>query len=221
MKIIKIIGEIGSDTTVEQLNAKLDASSGDISITIESPGGGVFEGISMHNSIRAYNSGKVTIIVASICASIASYIALAGDVIEVHDNSAYMIHNAHVGMRGDAKDFANTSKTLKGVNDVMLAAYHQKTNMSKEKISNLMDNETYFFGEDIVTYGFADKVIDTGLKASAEEISILAEEKVTLCNANCKNRVEENIKKVAALLYKEVPSTALAIEAKKIMEQIK
>lgn len=220
MKRIKIIGEIGEDITAEEFSKKLEGVTGDLTIHLDSPGGSVFDGVSIFNAIRNYTLGKVTIVIDSVCASIASYIALAADIIHVYDNSAFMIHNAHTGIRGDAKSFENIAKTLHGVNDVMLMAYHKKTGMAKEKIINYMDNETYFFGEDIVTYGFADKVIDTGMKASVEDLSTLAHEKVTACYENCKNRPTENIDKVAALLYKEEKPNPLALEAKKMMEEI-
>ncbi len=221
MKLIKIIGVIGDDITAEMFTEKLESLAGDITIHIDSPGGSVFDGVSIYNAIRAYSLGKVTVIIDSVCASIASYIALAGDTVQVHDNSAYMIHNAHTGVRGDAQSFENTAKTLRGVNDVMLAAYHKKSGISKEKIANYMNNETYFFGEDIITYGFADKLIGTKMTASIEELTLLAKEKVTTCTANCKNRPTDQIEKVARLLYKEeIKPNALALEAKKIMEEL-
>ncbi len=217
---LKIIGEIGLDVTAEEFNAKLETATGDITIHLDSPGGSVFDGVSIFNAIRNYTKGEVTIIIDSICASIASYIAMAGDTISVHDNSALMIHNAHTGSRGDARSFEDTAKTLRGVNDVMAQAYHQKSGLGKEKIQNFMDHETYFFGEDIVSHGFADKMIATGLEATVEQLSTLASKRVTDCNENCKNRPMDNMAALATILYKDVKLNPLAIEAKKMMEEI-
>ena len=98
---IKIDGEIGWDIKAREIKGQLEESTGDITIEISSPGGSVYQGVSIFNAIKQYNKGTVTTVITSLAASMASYIAIAGDTIKAYDNAVYMIHNASVFSWGD------------------------------------------------------------------------------------------------------------------------
>src|SRR6185295_18549719 len=58
---------------------------GTINMSINSPGGDVFDGIAIHNML-ARHSAKVNVTVDGIAASIASLIAMAGDKVTMPEN---------------------------------------------------------------------------------------------------------------------------------------
>ena len=189
MDELLIYGEIGSwainaSTVREQLNMM----SGDITIRIDSPGGSVFEGISIFNAIKEYNKGTVTIVIESLAASIASYIALAGDVIKAHDNSTYMIHNAWVFTYGDGNKLRKTADILDGLSSLMEKKYISKTGKSKEIIKQAMDQESYYFGNEILDFGFCDEIISTENENTKDENLALSKENFKAC---CKNVSEK------------------------------
>lgn len=99
--MILIDGEIGWDMTSSQFANELKKETGDFEIHISSGGGSVFQGISIYNQIKAYSRGKVTVVIVSLAASMASYIALAADEVKAYDNAVYMIHNASSVTWGD------------------------------------------------------------------------------------------------------------------------
>ena len=95
--------EISADFVRKSL-AAFPQGETEMRITIDSPGGDVFEGITIFNIIRDFARNnpdvEITTYVQGMAASMASVIALAAwsvnprnDVI-VEDNSIFMIHNA-------------------------------------------------------------------------------------------------------------------------------
>src|SRR2546429_7937210 len=79
------------------------AGAQQITVRINSPGGSVFDGLTMHNSL-ARHPARVTVSVDGIAASIASVIAMAGDDVVMPTNSMMFLHNAAAALVGNADD---------------------------------------------------------------------------------------------------------------------
>lgn len=220
MKIIKLDGVVGESILAKDVIAALKASSGDITINLNSAGGGVFDGVEIFNAIRNYDKGEITIIVGSLVASIASYFAMAADKVLVNDNSTLMIHNAHTISQGDYNSFEKTAKTLEGVTQLMRAAYSKRSGKSIEAIKIMLDKETFIFGEDIVAQGFADGVIVSGAEFKAEIAIKDAKEYIVSCANNCKIRFESDGDKVSALLESDKEQIERNKQAQQILKEV-
>jgi len=223
--MIKIFGEIGHDITAEMFDRMLAKESGDLDIIMDSPGGCVFEGISIFNSIRDYNRGTVSMVIKSLCASIASYIAMSADNLSVYDNSSFMFHNAHAGGYGDASKLESLANALHGVNSLLLDAYERVTSKSREELKNLMSAETYLFGEDIIKFGFANALVGDKKERTTGQVEALvatAKTKIVACIRNCKNKETHiDTQEIANLLLSSAKENKLLIEANNIMEKYK
>lgn len=148
------MGRIG----VEHITEALDALGGrDFKMFLSSPGGEVDVGTDIFNILSRY-SGKKTIVVDSIAASMASYILQAADERVVAGNSKFMIHEAwgvSIGPpRVMRKDADITEKYIAG----MVPAYAERSNKSPAEILALMEAESWYTGKEIVEAGFADRV---------------------------------------------------------------
>lgn len=145
---------------VDQLNA-LDPKPKQIALRINSPGGDVFEGVTIFNALRRFPA-EITTHIDGVAASIASVIALAGDVVMIADNAFYMIHEPFALVVGTASDMRKTADTLDQVSKAtIISAYIQKTEQSEEQIRNWMAEETWFTAEEALSAGFVDQV-ETG-----------------------------------------------------------
>jgi len=156
---IQINGEIGWDVTGDMIKEQLEKANGaDVLFEISSPGGSVFEGLTIFNAIRNYK-GKTAAHIIGLAASMASYIPLATDSVKVEDNAIYMIHNAWTVAIGDVNEMQDKADFLGSLNSMLSKAYSDKTGNTKEEILKLMGEETWYFGDEIKEMGFADEVI--------------------------------------------------------------
>jgi ATP-dependent Clp protease protease subunit len=146
------------DITPKKFKAELMESDGDISVWINSPGGDVFAASQIYNMLKEYK-GKVTVKVDGLAASAASVIAMAGDEILMSPVAMLMIHNPSTLIWGEETDMVKAKEMLSEVKESIINAYEVKTNLPRNKISKMMDNETWMSSNKAVELGFADKVL--------------------------------------------------------------
>lgn len=168
------------DITPKNFKNELISSEGDIVVWLNSPGGDVFAASQIYNMLKEYN-GKVTVKIDGIAASAASVIAMAGEEILMSPVAMMMIHNPATVIFGEASDFQSGIDMLSEVKEGIINAYEKKTALSRNKISKMMDSETWFSAQKAVELGFADKIL---YEENAEEVSDgFIFDKVTVTNA--------------------------------------
>lgn len=167
------------DITPKQFKSELTNSEGDIVVWLNSPGGDVFAASQIYNMLKEYN-GKVTVKIDGIAASAASVIAMAGSEILMSPVAMMMIHNPATVIYGEASDLQSGIDMLSEVKESIINAYEQKTSLSRNKISKMMDAETWFSAQKAVELGFADKVL---YEDSEEVTDGFIFDKVTVTNA--------------------------------------
>jgi ATP-dependent Clp protease protease subunit len=147
------------DVTPQLFREELESGSGDITIWINSPGGDCVAAAQIYNMLMDY-PGDVTVKIDGIAASAASVIAMAGTKVLMSPVSMLMIHNPSTMAMGDKDDLAQAISMLDSVKDSILNAYVKKTGLSKNKLSKLMDDETWMDASKAVELGFADRVME-------------------------------------------------------------
>ena len=168
------------DITPKKFKAELLSDSGDISVWLNSPGGDVFAASQIYTMLKEY-AGKVSVRIDGLAASAASVIAMAGDEIIMSPVAMMMIHNPATVIFGEAADLQSGIKMLSEVKESIINAYEQKTNLPRNKISNMMDAETWFSAQKAVELGFADKILYAPDKQDAAEGFIF--DKMTVTNS--------------------------------------
>lgn len=188
-----------------------------ITVRINSGGGDVFAADAIYTLLKD-NSAKITVKIDGWAASAATIVAMAGDVIKIPKNGIMMIHNPSLALRDNytAEDLEKMSDELKIVKQSIINAYVLKTGKSDDEISKLMDDETWYLGEDAVENGFADEILfDESANTVVENSSkILVNDVVMDCssyhvpikllNAQAKNPGEVNNKNTEV---KRMPSS--------------
>lgn len=145
-----------SPSNVRQFLA--EANGEDIQVSINSGGGSVFAGSEIYTMLKSY-SGKVSVLVSGLAASIASVIMLSGDTIKAAPLAQIMIHNAQMGQWGDYRDLEHASVVVGGVSQSLVSLYADKTGLSEEEIKSLVDAESWFTAERAKELGFIDEVL--------------------------------------------------------------
>lgn len=120
-----------------------------IAIHINSGGGDVFAGVAICNMLRSC-TGKKTVYIDGLAASIASVIAMAGDEIIMPENAFMMIHNAWTIAMGNAADIRSLADTLDKLDGGIIATYLTRANdgVTADQFSAYMAAETWLTGEE-------------------------------------------------------------------------
>lgn len=162
--IYDVIGEdywTGAGFTSKRMSAALRSlGKGPVTVAINSPGGDMFEGISMYSMLREH-PGEVTIKVMGLAASAASVLAMAGDTIQIARPAFFMIHNAWVMAVGNRNDLIEIAQTLKPFDEAMADVYAARTGEDQKAMAKLMDRESWIGGSAAVEQGFADALLDS------------------------------------------------------------
>lgn len=148
----------GDEVTPQLFKDELNAGTGDITVWINSPGGCVFAAAQIYNMLMDYK-GNVTVKIDSLAASAASVIAMAGTTVLMSPVAMMMVHNPATVAAGDSAEMQKAIDMLGEVKEGIMNAYEIKTGLSREKISHLMDAESWFNARKAVELGFADGLL--------------------------------------------------------------
>lgn len=146
--------DVNAKSFINELKAVKDKN---IDVHINSLGGSVFDGLAIYNALKTHPL-KVVTKVEGICASIASVIAMAGDQIEMAENSLFMIHNPFAMSGGDANELRKTADILDKIRNEIADIYASKSKHDSQHYINLMDVETWFNSSETLELGLANTI---------------------------------------------------------------
>lgn len=174
MSEIWIYDEIGPEfwglVSAKQVIRELDAigKGNPVTVRINSPGGSVIEGQAIYNALRRHSEqgGKVAVEIDSLAASMASYIAMAGDTIRIAENAMFMVHLPWTVAMGNAEALRKTADVLDKFGESAIDVYAKRTGTDAEIVREMLTEETWLTAQEALEHGFADE-IGTALNVSA------------------------------------------------------
>ena len=200
-RILELYGTIASeswfddDVTPQMFKDELFAGDGDVVIYLNSPGGDCIAASQIYTMLMDYR-GNITVKIDGIAASAASVIAMAGTEVLMAPTSLMMIHNPMTAAFGSREKMEKAIEMLEEVKESIINAYEIKTNLSRARISHLMDSETWMNAKRAIELGFADAMMNEE-KISAEmpafEFSDRAVEAVLVNKITAKARLEKSV----------------------------
>lgn len=153
----------GDEVTPSLFKQELEAGDGNITLWINSPGGDVFAAAQIYNMLMDYPY-DVTVKIDALAASAASVIAMAGTKVLMSPVAMLMVHNPATIAIGDSEEMQRAIDMLSEVKESIMNAYEIKSGLSRHKISQLMDAETWMNAKEAVKLGFADEILFAGKK---------------------------------------------------------
>lgn len=208
MKKIVISGVIGWEVTAEDIRDQFSeiGKTDPAQVEINSPGGSVFEGIEISNLFKNHE-GPVNVVITGLAASMGSYIAMAGDTISAHEDATFMIHNASTIAWGDHRELRKNANVIESLSKLLSNAYTKQTGKEKSEITGLMDDESWFFGEEIQTAGFVNEIIKTESPEDKNDAvafqKLVFQDSIKKMSDQAKNKTE--IDKLAAYFQAAAP----------------
>lgn len=149
---------ISAESITQFLKENQDVDT--VNLHINSNGGLVFEGITIHNILKGSDK-TVNVIIDGLAASIASVIAMCGDTVKMYPTSQMMIHNCWTYGCGNANDFRKLADQMDKIMDSSRIAYLSKAKdkLTEEKLNELLDNESYLTAQECFDLGLCDEII--------------------------------------------------------------
>jgi ATP-dependent Clp endopeptidase proteolytic subunit ClpP len=148
----------GEGVTAKNFQKEISAiKASQIDLHINSPGGSVFDGLTIYNLLKQHPA-NITSFIDGLAASIASVIALAGDKVVMAENALYMMHNPFGMVMGNAGDMRAMADVLDKIRGSMSGIYMSKSRKNEEEINSLLDAETWLNADEALSMGFIDQI---------------------------------------------------------------
>lgn len=141
----------------------LDSQSSDqpINLFINCPGGEVYAGLAIYDTMR-YIRAPVHTNCVGIAMSMGSVILMAGE--SGHrvalPHSRIMIHAGSAGFRGNTPDLEVQAREVLALRDMMEGLYHQHTGQPLEKLRRDMERDNFMGPAEAQAYGLIDRVVE-------------------------------------------------------------
>ena len=133
----------------------------EISFYINSPGGIVWSGLAIYDTMQ-YVSSKIMTICIGQAASAGSLLLTAGekDMRFSVPNSRIMVHQPSGGYQGQVTDIEIQTNEIKKTKVKLNEIYSKHTGKNIKEISTIMERDKYFSADEAIKFGLIDKIIE-------------------------------------------------------------
>lgn len=130
---------------------------------LNSPGGVVYSGMSMYDTIKSYNKEVTTFMyVTGMCMSMGTIILCSVPVEQrvAHPNTTFMVHQASGLTFGTIADMEQSVEEGKRLQNILWDILSKNTKISKEKLQEVYEKKLdwYINAEEAVEYGLISKI---------------------------------------------------------------
>lgn len=134
--------------------------------------GGLVDGGSEIYAILESCKNPTKAVIQSLAASAASYMIQACDRIEIHLPAQMMIHLAGAAARGNKHAFQRGAQMLDSADRSIIAAYARRCGekCSKDRLEELMENETFLTSEDALALGLVDAIVGQDAESAPDAL---------------------------------------------------
>ena len=164
MDRIIFLGTEVNDYTANVIQAQLlylDSvdSDRDISIYLNTPGGSVYAGLGIYDTMQFVRS-RVATICTGMAASMGAVLLVAGEkgMRAALPHSRVMIHQPLGGIQGQASDIEITAREILKLKDELYQIISDHSGQTMEKIRQDADRDYWMTAEEALQYGMIDKV---------------------------------------------------------------
>ncbi len=142
----------------------------DIMLYINSPGGVVYSGLAIFDTMQ-YVRSPVTTTCLGMAASMAAVLLAAGEKgrRQALPNARIMIHQPHGGARGQATDIEIQAREVRHLKDTLAQILADATGKSRDQIMKDIDRDNYMGAAQAKEYGLIDDVLVQKTKSTPEK----------------------------------------------------
>jgi ATP-dependent Clp protease protease subunit len=153
--------QIANLIVAQLLHLESEDPDKDISLYINSPGGQIYAGLAIYDTMQ-FIKPDVTTICFGMAMSMGSLLLTGGTAGKrlALPNSRILIHQPSGGYQGQSADIEIHAQEILDLRRRMDEIYADHTGQSIEKVHDDMDRDRYFKPDQAVEYGLIDRVIE-------------------------------------------------------------
>ena len=162
-RVVFMVGPV-TDQTANLVVAQLlflesENPDKDIALYINSPGGSVYAGMSIFDTLQ-FVKPDVSTICVGMAASMGAFLLAAGAKGKRYalPNSRIMIHQPSSGAQGQASDIEIAAREILDIKARLNRILSERTGQPIERIERDTDRDNFMSAEDAVSYGLIDKI---------------------------------------------------------------
>ncbi len=154
--------DVANLVVAQLLHLESDDPEKDISIYINSPGGSIYAGLAIYDTMR-FIKPDVQTICAGVAMSMGSLLLTAGaeGKRSALPNSRILIHQPSGGFQGQSSDIEIHAREIINLRERVNEIYSRHTGKTVEDVHRDMERDRFFTAEDAVEYGLIDRVIES------------------------------------------------------------
>ena len=162
-RVVFLVGPVNEQTAnlvvAQLLFLESENPDKDIALYINSPGGSVYAGMAIYDTMQ-FIKPNVSTICVGMAASMGAFLLAAGERGKRYalPNSRIMIHQPSGGSQGQASDIEIQAREILHLRDRINRILADRTGQTVEKIRQDSDRDNFMSAEDAVSYGLIDKI---------------------------------------------------------------
>ena len=153
--------QIANLVVAQLIHLESDDPDKDIAIYINSPGGEIYSGLAIYDTMQFIKPDVQTICVG-IAMSMGSLLLAGGTPGKrfALPNSRILIHQPSGGFQGQATDIEIQARESLAIRERVDAIYAQHTGKTQEEVHEDMERDRFFKADEAVDYGLIDRVLN-------------------------------------------------------------
>jgi ATP-dependent Clp protease protease subunit len=162
-RVIFLVGPVNEQTAnlvvAQMLFLESENPDKDIALYINSPGGSVYAGMAIYDTMQ-FIKPDVSTICVGMAASMGAFLLAAGAKGKrfALPNSRIMIHQPSGGSQGQASDIEIQAREILYLRERINRIMADRSGQTVEKIAKDSDRDNFMSAEDAVSYGLIDKI---------------------------------------------------------------
>ncbi len=162
-RVVFLVGPVNDQTAnlvvAQLLFLESENPDKDISLYINSPGGSVYAGMAIFDTMQ-FVKPNVSTICVGMAASMGAFLLAAGAKGKRYalPNSRIMIHQPSSGAQGQASDIEIAAREILDIRKRLNSILAERTGQPIERIERDTDRDNFMSAEDAVSYGIIDRI---------------------------------------------------------------
>ncbi|MEM2973009.1 MAG: ATP-dependent Clp protease proteolytic subunit [Candidatus Caldarchaeum sp.] len=164
-RVFDFVGEVSEQLVrdaVDEINDWAAVSKDPITIRLNSPGGGIFDGLMFYDFLREIQKEGITVITHCIgyAASMASIISQAGTVRRISKHSWFMVHEPSSFSWGKMSDMKDEAELLKKLHKQLMSILAERSILTEKQITERCARRDWWLSaEESIHFGFFDELV--------------------------------------------------------------